>query len=141
MVKVVLVLLGLYLDNKIKVDKLLGFSSFGHSRKRKKRRRQTRNQKSLSKNKQKPCFYSKENNNNQRNCFRKQRPIYLACEKIRSDTCFKKKTGEHKIYKLMKHKEWSQGGSPKESFKWPTLIFTVNFLGNKLLDKTLSFAS
>lgn len=63
-VRVVLVLLGLYLDNKIKVNKLLGFSSFGHSRKRKKRRRQTRNQKSLSKNKQKPCFYSKENNNN-----------------------------------------------------------------------------
>ena len=72
--------------------------------KKKKKRRQIRNQKSLSKNKQKPCFYCKENNNNQRNCFRKQRPIYLACEKIISDA-LKKKTGEHKKYKLMKHKK------------------------------------
>lgn len=54
------------------------------------------------------CFsLKKNNNNNQRNCFRKERPIYLPCKKTTSDCCFKKigMGGEHKKYKPMKHKE------------------------------------
>ena len=40
MVSVVLVLLGLYLDNKTKVGKFLGFSSFAHPRKLKKKKKE-----------------------------------------------------------------------------------------------------
>lgn len=82
----------LYLDNKVKVNKSLAFSSFGYSKKWKKNNEKKKKAEEFKykwTTTNKNLLFSRKNKNNQRNCFKKQKPIYLACKKIRNDCCGK----------------------------------------------------